>query len=338
MAERPPALETVTLRSLARRAAVPLIVVLVVAGIASALLSQTARLDDFAWRFTPGWLVLAAVAFLAYQAMLCGVWMLLMRDLGCSRPLRRQAAIWNVSLLARYTPTSALMTVVRVGMYEREGVARRTTLVASVYELLLQLIVAVVVGAWWMLHMDQLEDHWSRYLLLAVPLLGFVSLHPRILGKGVAILLRRFGREGEPVTLPTRQVLVAALLYAVCFLTAGVGVLGVALALHPVDAGDVPLVIASFAIGFVVSVLAFMLPGGLGARETGLATALTPALPFAVGLAVAVATRAAQMAIEVLYAAVSQMLGGRVRTDAERPEAGPEPQPAPPTQTAEPVR
>jgi uncharacterized membrane protein YbhN (UPF0104 family) len=115
-------------------------------------------------------------------------------------------------------------------------------------------------------------------------------------------------------------------------------VLGVALALHPVDTGDVPLVIASFAIGFVVSVLAFMLPGGLGARETGLATALTPALPFAVGLAVAVATRAAQMAIEVLYAAVSQMLGGRVRTDAERPGAGPEPQPAPAKQTAEPVR
>ncbi len=303
-----------TVRDAMRRAAVPLMVTVVLASVGSALLAQTGKLDDIALRFSPWWLGPGLGAFTLAQLMLFGTWRLMTRRLGATVPLCAEAAAWNVSLLARFVPTSALMIVVRVRLLESKGVPRRTTLVAIVYETLLQLVAATVIGAWWLIQMPQLEGHAARWAVLGVPVFGLIALHPRVIGVAVSVVLRRLGRGGGTITLPNRTVLVAATLYAVCLMVAGLGVLCTVKAFTSVDSGDVPLVVATYAIGFTVSVLAFMLPGGLGARETGLATALLPAIPFAVGLAVAVVTRLMQLGLEILLAGLTRILDVRTPT------------------------
>jgi uncharacterized membrane protein YbhN (UPF0104 family) len=82
-------------------------------------------------------------------------------------------------------------------------------------------------------------------------------------------------------------------------------------AIHGVAGDDIPTTIGAYSVGFAASVVAFVLPGGLGAREGAMAAALSPALPFAVALAVAVGIRLAQMGIEVLYAAITPVLARR---------------------------
>ena len=306
------------LGALLRRAAVPLTVMLVLIGVTLAVLGSSSQVDDFAWHFEPAWLVASVAAFAVFQLALCAVWDFLLRSLGASDlPATRSWAIWNLSLLAKYVPTSALMPLVRVVLYEREGVPRRLTLAANVYEMALAMVVCIAMGAWWMLKLPDVQGHASRWLLLSLPLVGALLLHPAVIGRLTAVLLRRFGRPGAPTTLPIARLAAVGVLYVGCFLIAGLGTLALAKAIHPVDGGDVPLVVASFAIAFVVSVLAFLLPGGLGARETGMATALAPALPFAVGLAVAVAVRLLQLALEIVIALVNQVL---VRSS--RPPAG----------------
>jgi uncharacterized membrane protein YbhN (UPF0104 family) len=69
--------------------------------------------------------------------------------------------------------------------------------------------------------------------------------------------------------------------------------------------------VAAYSVGFAASLVAFILPGGLGARETALAAALAPALPFTVAIAVAVAVRLVQMAVEVAFAFVTPVLAKR---------------------------
>src|SRR5207248_10618140 len=86
--------------------------------------------------------------------------------------------------------------------------------------------------------------------------------------------------------------------------------------------------VAAYSVGFAASLVAFILPGGLGARETVLAAALAPALPFTVAVAVAVAVRLVQMAVEVAFAFVTPMLAKRatgrgIRLD-RRPAAQPD--------------
>jgi uncharacterized membrane protein YbhN (UPF0104 family) len=81
--------------------------------------------------------------------------------------------------------------------------------------------------------------------------------------------------------------------------------------LYPLEAGDAFAAIASYGLGYVAGVIAFVIPGSLGAREAGIALGLTLVMPAAVAVAVAIAVRLLQMGVEVLYAVVTPLLAKR---------------------------
>jgi len=68
---------------------------------------------------------------------------------------------------------------------------------------------------------------------------------------------------------------------------------------------------------FAASVIAFVLPGGLGAREGAVVAALSPVLPLTVAAAVAVGVRIAQIGVELLWASVTPVLARRSRAEVE---------------------
>ena len=57
-----------------------------------------------------------------------------------------------------------------------------------------------------------------------------------------------------------------------------------------------------------VSLIAFVVPGGLVAREAAITIALAPVMPAAPALAVAIFSRIAQLLAEVVVAALSPVL------------------------------
>jgi len=85
---------------------------------------------------------------------------------------------------------------------------------------------------------------------------------------------------------------------------AGVAVLAMTHALHEVPADETAVLVASYSLGFAAGVIAFVLPGALGAREAGVAVAVATAVPAAVALAVALVVRLVQIGVELLYAGV----------------------------------
>jgi uncharacterized membrane protein YbhN (UPF0104 family) len=70
-------------------------------------------------------------------------------------------------------------------------------------------------------------------------------------------------------------------------------------------------VIGAPSVGYLAAMLAFVLPGGIGARETGVALVLSATLPVGVAVAVAVALRLLQMLVELACAAVTPLLARR---------------------------
>ena len=66
--------------------------------------------------------------------------------------------------------------------------------------------------------------------------------------------------------------------------------------------------IGAFSVATIFSFLAFLLPGGLGAREAAMTLALSPIMPTAPALAIAVLSRILQLGLEVLIAVVTPML------------------------------
>lgn len=278
---------------------------LVVGFLVAAIASQWSKLPDIHWRFSPGWLAVALVCFLAFQASHAELWALMVRSLGHDVPVRRARAIWNVSLLGRYVPTSALMAVGRAAMAEREGVPKRVTLASILYEVALTFGTAMAMGAYFLITLPQLQGHSGRWVALALPAAALVFLHPAVFHRAADLALRRLGRETLPVSLSLGQVVLYALGYAAGFVIVGFGVYAFAQTIHPISSAQLPTAIGAYAIGYAAAIAGFLLPGGLGARETGMAAALSPVMPLAVAIAVAVSVRLIQMGIELFYAGVS---------------------------------
>jgi hypothetical protein len=288
------------------------VVVIVVACIVLAIAKEAGRIGDITWRFQPGWLALCVAALLLFQFLHIELWRLILRVLGGRIEPARARAIWSTTLLARYVPTSALMAVGRVALSEREGVPKRVTLASVVYELVFTVIGALALCVYLLWRMPALDSHaWVRWLATAVLVVGIGALHPRIFHRAADSAFRRAGRSPLPLSIPFGRVLELTLMYVVSFVVAGIAVMAMAHALHGIGAGDTYTAIASYGVGYLAGVVAFVIPGSLGAREAGVALALSMALPWTVAVAVAIAVRLLQMGVEVSYALVTPGLARR---------------------------
>jgi glycosyltransferase 2 family protein len=299
------------------------LVALVVGCLVAAVLAESDRIAAIDWRFSPGWLALCLVSLLAFQLCHIEIWRLMLRALGGEVEPRRARAIWSATLLARYVPTSMLMAVGRVALCEREGVSKRVTLASVVYEFALTVITALGLAVYLVLKLDWFGAHeYLRWLAIAVPIVGLACLHPAIFHRVADAIFKRMGREPLPLSLGFGRVLEFAAMYVVSFIVAGCAVWAMAHTLHPLAAGDTPAAIASYGLGYVAGVLAFVIPGSLGAREAGVALGLSLVVPTAVAVAAAIAVRLLQMGVEVLYAVATPLVARRGRGATRAPVVG----------------
>jgi hypothetical protein len=284
---------------------------LIVAFLAAAIISQWSKLPDIHWRFEPGWLALCLAALITFQFIHATLWVFMLEALGAPIHAMRGRAVWSLTLLARYVPTNIALAVSRMALAEREGVPKRVCGASIVYELGFTFGGAAALGAYFVVTLPSLQDNPIRWLAIAAPIVVLVALDPAIFHRIADTALRRLGRASLPLSLSRLQVLGFFAAFVGSFLIAGFAVYAFAEAIHGVSNDDIPTTIGAYSVGFAASVVAFVLPGGLGAREAAMAAALSPALPLGAALAVAVGIRLAQMLIEVLYAAVTPMLARR---------------------------
>jgi hypothetical protein len=287
--------------------------VAVVASIGVAVASQVSSLPDVDWTLSPEWVAPAFLLLVAFQWAHAEVWRVVLRELGTPIAPRPSRAIWSISLLARYVPTSLLMPITRVLMAEKEGVPRRVGAASMAYEFALTFASSVVLGAYGVLALPQLEGEAWRWAVLVVPVLTLGAMHPRVFVPVADAVLRRLKRPPLGCALPFAQVLRFTLLYGLGFLLAGAAVVCFAETLHPLQAGDVPVLLVAYPVGFAFSLVAFVVPGGLGTREAALAAVAALALPLGVAVAVAVGIRLLQIVVELLYGAAAPWLAARAQ-------------------------
>lgn len=288
-----------------------LLVVAIVASLTFAVASQWAKLPDIEWHFRPGWLALSLAGLLAFEWLHIETWRAMLHTMGGRLTPWRGRSIWATTLLARYVPTSVLMAVGRVALAEKEGVPRRVSLASVVYEVALTFAAAVAISSYLVLRLPAFADHASRWLVLVIPVAGVLALHPRVFHPLADFALGKIGAEPLPTTLSFGKVLLYLGVFLLSFVVAGVAVLAMTLALHPVPANELATVVASYSLGFAAGVIGFLLPGALGAREAGVVVAVAAAVPAGVALAVALVLRLVQVGVELVYAAVMPLIARR---------------------------
>lgn len=276
-----------------------------------AVLAIIAALGDFPqvdWRFRPAALALSIAGFGISLVLAAELWRRMLMGLGSRIGARRSAAIWFVSGLGRYVPTSLLLPVLRAAMAEREGVPMRVTLASMAYEVGVTSTAALIIGAYFVVDLPSLSGSPGRFLVLVLPLVAIFCLQPRIFHPVANRALARLGREPLPASLSTAIVMRMVLFFGLTYVLAGLSLYALAQSIYPVGVGDLITVIGAFSVGTAVALIAFALPGGLIAREAGIAVALSPIMPAAPAIAIAVLARIVQVGLELAGAMIAPVL------------------------------
>jgi hypothetical protein len=282
--------------------------------VASAAFAIVAAIGDFpsvSWRFRPLALGLSLVGFAISLIAAAELWRRILATLGSNLDPRRSTAIWFVSGLGRYAPTSLLLPVLRAAGAEREGVPGRVTLASMAYEVGLSSTAAMIIGAYFVVDLPDLSNSPGRFLILALPIVAFVVMQPRFFHTFADKALARLGREPLPISLSAAKVLQFVALYAATYVIAGLSLYALAQSIYPVGVDDLVVVVGAFSVGTALALLAVALPGGLVAREAGVALALSPVMPTAAAIAIAVLSRIVQVALELTGAAIAPIFARR---------------------------
>jgi len=299
-----------------------LVGVLVLCFLGLSVISQVGDIKDFDWRFSPGWLAASIACLLIFQLMHAALWTGLVRATGGDLPLGAGVRIFSVSLLTRYVPTQILMAVTRLSMLASRGVPRSIAAASLAYEFPLAVGSSFALSVAFLIDLPELEHHEWRWLVLLAPVALLSLLHPRVVDAIESRLSARLKVESDHLTLPLVRLVPFVAGYVTSFAVAGLGVYAFARSVYPGAHLDLR-VLTSYAIGYSAAVLAFFIPGGLGARDGATATALAAVMPSQVAIATAVGIRLAQTLIELAYAATTELLHrrrARLRRSA-RPKA-----------------
>ena len=284
------------------------------------LVRQWNQLPEFDWHFKPLWLVLGAPCVLLFYTLNAELWKVIVHWMGYEIPRRPERGIYGKSLLARYVPTNVLMVIGRAVMAERYSVPGRVTVASIVYELALALGTAVMVGAYFVIELPDLQDQSARYAVLLVIPLILTVVHPRVFGPLSTWALRKLGREPlEGGALSFKRVLLLCLGYIGTWVLIGLATYAFAASIHEVDIHDLPYIAASYPVAFSVAVITVIAPSGIGTRDAALAAALSAVLPGAVATAIAVGSRLFQTSLELSWIAFAAWFGRRYERDHPPP-------------------
>jgi glycosyltransferase 2 family protein len=298
--------------STARRAGVLLAAALVAAFLVWGVAGGWSKAASYPWQVNWSHLSLAVVVLALFDLGWGMGYTRLIETLGDQRVQRRRVmSIWARSLLGRYVPGNVVMFAGRVVLGREAGISGQVSVAASAYEQVAMLVPAAVGATVFLLVANR--SGWSPWywIVVAVPF-GVVVLDPVVLEHGAERLLKRFGRASTLIPLTRLRVAVVLGWFTVtmALLAAGTG-LGVR-AVAGARVGSVAYVGLAFLLSWVVAMVAFIFPSGLGVREGVFAVLLARHIPAAAAVSVAAASRLLLTAVELAVVA-SLVAAGRAR-------------------------
>jgi hypothetical protein len=303
--------------SAARRFGALLACGLVVAFLVWGVAGGWEKAASYSWQPHPAELTLGVLALCAFDVCWAVGYVGVLELLAGRRaPRRRMMSIWAQSLLGRYVPGNVMMFAGRIVLGRRAGIPAQATVAASVYEQVTMLVAASLAAAAFVLGSHRARTATLGLLVLAVPLV-VVVLDPAVFRSAAGFISRRVGRSVELPPLERRQVLGVLGWFALTMALLGCGVGFGLRGLAGIQIGSVSFIGLAFLLSWVVSMVAFIFPAGLGIREGAFAFLLASHVPAAASVSLAAASRLLVTGVELIVVAAFA-IAGRERMTAPR--------------------
>jgi uncharacterized membrane protein YbhN (UPF0104 family) len=230
------------------------------------------------------------------------VWLYLLRRLGTHAPLS-WITLFFKSQLAKYLPGSVWQYAGRVGLAHNRGVPIQPALLSVVAEIGYSAIAAAAAAS--------LILGWVVAAAVLLGLAGLLALGRAVRGHIAALVLgapsdRESGRLDRHSVLATlRAAPAAVVLYLVVWGLYGLAFWTTGRALFAIPPSDIPRYIGVFALAWLVGVVAFFAPGGIGVREAVIAALLARPLGQADAIVLAATSRIVLSTIDLVAGAAS---------------------------------
>ena len=253
-------------------------------------------------------IALCALLWSCGAPLLALAWHGLLAGLGVSRPRRELFGIIGITQFAKYVPGNVAQYIGRAGMSLARGIPPRPLAVTMILETLLVIAAAVVMGvctgALSEVGLAVVHLHDAQLALIAA-LVALAIAGLFLLRRVAPPLLRRFAPKYASVLdgtlLPPQPSLVQAFaLYCGMYVCMGIGLILLARCLLPEAPHDYWLLVAVFALAWVVGFVTPGAPGGLGVREGLMLLMLAPVLTAASASVLVIALRIATTLGDVL--------------------------------------
>jgi hypothetical protein len=253
-------------------------------------------------------IVLAATLWSLGAPLLALAWHGLLKGLDTPRTWRELFGIVGITQFAKYVPGNVAQYIGRVGMSLHRGIPARPLAVSLILETLLVIAAAVVMGAGTgvlsEIGLQVVRRHGAQLALIgSLVVLAIVGLS--ILHHAAPALLKRFAPKYAPaidgsLLPPTTSLACAFVLYCCMYVAMGFGLILLSRFLLPDVPFDYWLLVAVFALAWVVGFVTPGAPGGLGVREGLMLLMLAPVFSATAASVLVIALRLATTLGDVL--------------------------------------
>ena len=247
-------------------------------------------------------LILSTLIFAFSYFIQIWAWYLITVKLGIALSISDTLKSWFYSQLGKYLPGKVWLLLSRFYFYESKGRSRKAISIALYFE------TATVIGAACLIFLAVLIFHkekWSYYSwrqlgwVLPLLLLGFASLHPRVLQKISNWVLVRFKREPLSFSFSYADILWILFVCIISWMVGGVGFYFFVDSVYPVTPDYIPFLTGALAISSTLGLIALFAPSGLGVREGALVYLLSFMMATPVAVIISVLTRIWMTLVEI---------------------------------------
>jgi len=260
------------------------------------------QVKDIPFALQPLPLVLSTLIFIFSYFIQIWAWYVITLRLRVALSPSDTLQSWFYSQLGKYLPGKVWLLLGRFYFYESKGKLRKTVSVALYLEMATMTMAASVVFLGTLIFHGEIWRHYSwRQSGWLVPLflLGFISLHPRVLQRILNWLLIRLKRERVSLSISYANILWILLVCIVCWIVGGIGFYFFVDSVYPVASRYFLFLTGALAISSTLGLIAIFAPAGLGVREGALVYLLSFIMPGPVAVVISVLTRIWMTFIEI---------------------------------------
>jgi len=247
-------------------------------------------------------LILSTLIFAFSYFIQIWAWYLITLKLNIAISFRETLESWFYSQLGKYLPGKVWLLLSRFYFYESKGKSKKAISVALYLE---TVTIIVAAGLMFLAALTSFKEVRPFYTggqsvwLVFLFLLGFVSLHPRVLQKILNWVLMQFKREPLSLSISYPDILWILFVCIISWIVGGIGFYFFVNSVYPVAPQYILFLTGALAISSTLGLIALFAPSGLGVREGALVYILSFMMATPVAVIISVLTRIWMTLIEI---------------------------------------